>query len=95
MSQPTAPPASTSSLNPGDTLAGKYQIERIIGPGSMGIVMAARHIHLDEHVAIKIMLPDAVSQGEHIAHRQRVGPISRRCLGGSFRRPSRARARGA
>jgi serine/threonine protein kinase len=67
MSQPTAPPPSTISLNPGDTLAGKYQIERIIGRGSMGIVMAARHIHLDEHVAIKIMLPDAVSQGEHIA----------------------------
>ena len=66
MSQPSAP-ASTISLSPGDTLAGKYLIERVIGRGSMGIVMAARHIHLDEQVAIKIMLPDALSQGEHVA----------------------------
>jgi serine/threonine-protein kinase len=67
MSNPSAPPASAISLNPGDTLAGKYQIDRIIGRGSMGVVMAARHIHLDEQVAIKFMLPDAVSDREQVA----------------------------
>ncbi|HEY3593995.1 MAG TPA: serine/threonine-protein kinase, partial [Polyangiaceae bacterium] len=63
---PSAPASSAISLNPGDTLAGKYHIERVLGRGSMGVVMLARHIHLDVRVAIKVMLPDVVSHGEHI-----------------------------
>jgi serine/threonine-protein kinase len=39
----------------GRTLAGRYQIERWIGEGSMGAVVAARHLGLDERVAIKFI----------------------------------------
>jgi eukaryotic-like serine/threonine-protein kinase len=41
---------------PGETLAGKYRVERVLGEGGMGIVVAARHLTLDERVAIKFLL---------------------------------------
>ena len=43
---------------PGETLAGKYRIERVIGHGGMGVVVAARHLQLDERVAIKFLKVD-------------------------------------
>jgi serine/threonine-protein kinase len=42
----------------GDVLAGKYRVERVLGVGGMGIVVAARHIDLHELRAIKLMLSD-------------------------------------
>src|SRR5262249_41216223 len=41
---------------PGAVLARKYRVERIIGEGGMGIVVEARHLRLDERVAIKFLL---------------------------------------
>lgn len=41
---------------PGETLAGRYRVERVLGRGGMGIVVAARHLDLDERVAIKFLL---------------------------------------
>ena len=38
---------------PGDVLAGKYRVERVLGAGGMGIVVAAHHLQLDEKVALK------------------------------------------
>lgn len=43
----------------GDVLAGKYRVERVIGSGGMGLVVAARHVHLGEKVAVKLLLPGA------------------------------------
>src|SRR5689334_13929179 len=40
----------------GDVLAGKYAVEAIVGRGGMGVVLAARHLELDERVAIKLIL---------------------------------------
>ena len=45
----------------GDLLAGKYLVERVIGIGGMGVVVAAHHVHLEERVAIKFLLPEALS----------------------------------
>lgn len=42
----------------GTIIADKYRVERHLGKGGMGIVVAARHIKLDEAVAIKLMLAD-------------------------------------
>jgi len=39
----------------GDTLLGKYRVERVLGQGGMGVVLAARHVELDEMYAIKMM----------------------------------------
>jgi serine/threonine-protein kinase len=41
----------------GTTLAGKYLVEDILGRGGMGLVLGARHIKLDEPVAIKLLRP--------------------------------------
>ncbi len=41
----------------GDTVLGKYRVERILGKGGMGMVIAARHLELEELFAIKFMLP--------------------------------------
>src|SRR5215472_12036512 len=49
------PVANRPQLLPGDILAGKYRLEREIGRGGMGVVFAARHLELDQRVAIKFL----------------------------------------
>jgi serine/threonine-protein kinase len=44
-------------LKPGDVVAGKYRVERVLGAGGMGIVLAAYHLQLDERVALKFLRP--------------------------------------
>jgi serine/threonine-protein kinase len=41
----------------GQIIAGKYRVEGLLGKGGMGLVLHARHVRLDEQVAIKILLP--------------------------------------
>ncbi len=54
----------TSGVREGDVLAGKYRIEKILGVGGMGVVVAAHHLHLDERVAIKFLLPEVLGNPE-------------------------------
>ena len=49
-----------SPVEIGEILAGKYRIDRILGAGGMGVVVAATHTQLDQKVAIKFLLPEAV-----------------------------------
>ncbi len=51
----------------GEIIAGKYIIERVLGEGGMGIVVQATHVHLDERVAIKFLLPHALGNEEAVA----------------------------
>jgi len=39
----------------GQIISGRFRVEHVIGIGSMGIVLAARHLELDERVAIKFI----------------------------------------
>lgn len=43
------------SLQRGDIIADKYRVEREIGRGGMGLVVAATHLDLDQRVAIKVL----------------------------------------
>jgi serine/threonine-protein kinase len=43
-------------LRKGDIIGGKYRVERMLGLGGMGRVIAARHIELGQLVALKILL---------------------------------------
>jgi eukaryotic-like serine/threonine-protein kinase len=52
-------------------LAGKYRIERVLGQGGMGVVVSAIHAVLDERVAVKLLLPEALSDPELVARFQR------------------------
>jgi len=50
----------------GEIVAGKYRVERVLGAGGMGIVVAAQHIELRQMVAIKFVLPDALENAEAV-----------------------------
>ncbi|HEY3595587.1 MAG TPA: serine/threonine-protein kinase, partial [Polyangiaceae bacterium] len=45
-------------MSAGDTIADKYRVERLLGRGGMGYVVAATHMKLAQRVAIKILKPD-------------------------------------
>ncbi len=46
-----------AGVSEGEILAGKYRVDKVLGVGGMGVVVLARHIELDERVAIKFLLP--------------------------------------
>jgi len=48
----------------GQTIAGKYRVERVIGKGGMGVVVAAVDTTLERNVAIKFLLPDYAKDDE-------------------------------
>jgi serine/threonine-protein kinase len=53
-----------SPVAPGQILAGKYRIERVLGEGGMGVVVEAHDTGLERRVAIKFLLPDFVKHVE-------------------------------
>ncbi|HYN83988.1 MAG TPA: SUMF1/EgtB/PvdO family nonheme iron enzyme [Pyrinomonadaceae bacterium] len=56
----------------GDTvLDGRYQLERRLGAGGMGIVFKGRHIFLKTQHAIKVILPDLVGNDPSLVTRFR------------------------
>ncbi len=50
-SVPPPPPP----VRPGDVVAGKYVVDREIAAGGMGLVFSAKHVELDQAVALKFM----------------------------------------
>ncbi|MBX3229966.1 MAG: protein kinase [Labilithrix sp.] len=62
----------------GDVLAGKYVVERILGAGGMGVVVAARHLQLDQRVALKFLLPAACENADAVARFLREGKAAAR-----------------
>jgi serine/threonine protein kinase len=42
-------------LVPGDVVAGKYRVARVIGAGAMGVVLEAEHLGLGHRVALKVL----------------------------------------
>ena len=54
------------SITEGDVLAGKYQVEQVLGRGGMGVVVAATHLALHQKVAIKVLLDGA---NDEVIHR--------------------------
>ena len=55
---------SPAPVKEGDLLASKYRVEKVLGVGGMGVVVAAHHIELDQRVAPKFLLPQAASNEE-------------------------------
>ncbi|MEO8843397.1 MAG: protein kinase [Kofleriaceae bacterium] len=58
----------------GDVIADKYRVDRILGIGGMGMVVAATHLVLGQEVAIKLMLPtsNANAAGRFVREAQAV-----------------------
>jgi eukaryotic-like serine/threonine-protein kinase len=57
--------SARAPVKPGDVLGGKYKVERILGVGGMGIVVAAKHKDLGQLVALKFMLKEAMADRAH------------------------------
>jgi serine/threonine protein kinase len=53
--------SNSGSVRTGEVIAGKFQIERILGEGGMGYVVAARHLQLGQMVALKFIKEDVSS----------------------------------
>src|SRR3954471_10777420 len=63
--------ATTSSISGEPILDGRYQLEKRLGHGGMGVVFQARHIFLKTAHAIKIILPDLVGNDPNLVTRFR------------------------
>ncbi|HZO15908.1 MAG TPA: serine/threonine-protein kinase, partial [Polyangiaceae bacterium] len=51
--------ASDAPVKAGTLLTDKYRVERVLGTGGMGVVVAARHLEIGELHAVKYVLPEA------------------------------------
>jgi eukaryotic-like serine/threonine-protein kinase len=45
----------------GELIAGKYEVQRLLGSGGMGYVVSALHVELGEKVALKFLRPEALA----------------------------------
>jgi serine/threonine protein kinase len=59
---------SLPGFSPGDLIARRYRIARVIGKGGMGVVLEALHVDLGERVAVKVLLPE-LSKNTEIVER--------------------------
>jgi serine/threonine-protein kinase len=54
-------------VSTGEVLAGKYRVERVLGVGGMGVVVAAHDLLLERRVAIKFLLSAGLENPEVVA----------------------------
>jgi serine/threonine-protein kinase len=57
-------PLENAPVSEGEILDGKYRVDRVIGVGGMGVVVAATHVQLNTQVALKFLLPDVLSDSK-------------------------------
>jgi serine/threonine-protein kinase len=61
----------SAPVHEGEVLAGKYRVDKVLGIGGMGVVVAAHHLQLDEKVALKFLLPEMLSDAEAVGRFER------------------------
>ncbi len=65
----------------GTVLDGKYRVERVLGAGGMGYVVAASHVDLGTKVAIKFMIPELAEDKSAVSRFMREARASVRITG--------------
>jgi len=63
--------AADDPVHPGDVLSNKFRVERVLGVGGMGVVVAATHLQLGRLVALKFMLRAALAHPDNVARFER------------------------
>src|SRR5271166_143107 len=58
---------------PGQVIAGKYRVDRTLGEGGMGIVVAATDLQLERKVAVKVMQPSHAKSADAVERFLREG----------------------
>jgi tRNA A-37 threonylcarbamoyl transferase component Bud32 len=73
-------PAGTARFEPavGTIVAGKYRVEGPLGEGGMGTVVLATHVGLDQRVAIKFLLPEALKNKDSVERFLREAKVAAR-----------------
>src|SRR5262245_20493979 len=66
MGSPSIPPPDSTLPKPSEVLAGKFEIEKMLGRGGMGAVFKAKHKFLHQHVAVKVLLGSIAGHKEAI-----------------------------
>ena len=51
---------------PGMVLAGKYRVDRVLGAGGMGVVLAVQHLELDKPLALKLLRPHVLQSASAV-----------------------------
>jgi eukaryotic-like serine/threonine-protein kinase len=59
-----SPAQQASPVKTGEVIAGKYRVERVLGIGGMGVVVAATHLQLEQRVALKFLRAEARDNDE-------------------------------
>jgi serine/threonine-protein kinase len=70
------PKRSRFDPKPGVVVVEKYRVERVLGEGGMGVVVAATHLGLDQRVAIKFLHPEAMRHKEAVERFQREAKVA-------------------
>ncbi len=73
--------AADGRLDEGSVICGKYRVERVLGSGGMGVVVAARHVELGTRVAIKTMHPELLVDEAAVRRFGREGQAAARLTG--------------
>jgi len=55
-------PIAQAPVHEGDILDGKYRVDRVLGAGGMGVVVAATHVQLNTQVALKFLLAEVLNE---------------------------------
>jgi serine/threonine protein kinase len=66
------------AVRAGQTIAGKYRVEELIGSGPSGVVISARNIHLREQVTLKILASYTDGQKELLQRRLKKARLAAR-----------------
>jgi CheY-like chemotaxis protein len=63
--------AEMGEMESGTLFGDRYQIVSVLGKGSTGIIYKSRHIFLNRFVALKVLHPQLISDGESVARFKR------------------------
>ncbi|HVH47920.1 MAG TPA: serine/threonine-protein kinase [Labilithrix sp.] len=57
-------PLCSDEVNLGSVIAGKFRLDRVLGRGAMGVILAATDMTLGRRVAVKLILPHHAAEPE-------------------------------